>query len=47
MYTEAKEVVPYDVAYSINSGPLFYLTAMLSAMLYDDERVVTSLCACI
>ena len=47
MYIEAKEVVPCDVVYSINSGPLFYLAAMLSAMLYDDERVVTLLRACI
>ena len=47
MYIEAKEVVPCDVVYSINSGPLSYLAAMLSAMLYDDERAVTSLHACI
>ena len=47
MYIEMKEVVPCDVVYNINSGPLFYLAAMLSAMLYDGERVVTSLRACI
>ena len=47
MYIEAKEVVPCDVVHTINFGPLFHLAAMLSAMLYDDERVVTSLHACI